>query len=293
MQMDAFWKNKDLTPSLNYAKAITAQYARSFYFSSQLLPKEKRWATFALYGFCRYADNLIDLPRKRDHKELLTEVSRLAEELAIAYRTGESEHPILKSYIFAARKFSIPEQYAQELLKGVEMDARFSGYENFDELYLFAYRVAGVVGRMMTYILGYQDETAFPYAEKLGVAMQLTNILRDIQEDKNLGRIYIPKDELKRFAVEKQDILTERMTPQLRSLMQFQVNRAYDYYREAEPGIALLHKASRFSIYTASRVYQAILEKIELGDYNPYLGRVFVPTPRKLVILFQEYLRRR
>ncbi|OPZ72760.1 MAG: All-trans-phytoene synthase [bacterium ADurb.Bin478] len=291
--MNAFWKDKTLAPSFLYARALTAHYARSFYFSSRLLPVEKRWATFALYGFCRYADNLIDLPRPRGRPELLQELSCLAGEIAAAYRSGESEHPIIKAFIFVAQKYGIPEKYSQELIKGVEMDAGFSGYESFAELSLFAYRVAGVVGLMMTHILGYQSEEAFPYAEKLGIAMQLTNILRDIQEDKQIGRIYIPAEELKNFSVSAEDILNERMTPQLRRLMEFQIQRAHSYYNEAEPGIAMLDADARFSIYTASRIYRSILRKIERADYNPFISRVFIPDVSKMAMFLHEYLRRR
>lgn len=123
--------------------------------------------------------------------------------------------------------------------------------------------------------------------------MQLTNILRDIQEDKQIGRIYIPAEELKKFSVSAEDILYERMTPQLRRLMEFQIQRAHTYYNEAEPGIAMLDPDARFSIYTASRIYQAILYKIEKADYNPFIGRVFIPDARKLRIFLHEYLRRR
>ena len=145
----------------------------------------------------------------------------------------------------------------------------------------------------MTYILGYNDEAAFPYAEKLGIAMQLTNILRDVQEDKDMGRIYIPGEELQRFGVPREEILQEQMTPRLRELMQFQLERAHSYYVQAEPGIAMLNRDSRFAINTASRIYQAILHKIESADYNPFLGRVFVPNSRKLAMLLHEYARRR
>jgi len=291
--MDPFWRQVDVAPSYVYARAITRRYARSFYFASRFLPAEKRWATYALYGFCRYADNLIDLQRTRGREELLSELACLAAETSLAYRTGESEHPIIKSFIHTARRYGIPERYPLDLIKGVEMDAAFNGYESYDDLYLFAYRVAGVVGLMMTYLLGYRDEAAFPYAEKLGIAMQLTNILRDIQEDKELGRIYIPAAELRQFGVTPEQILSERMTPQLRALMEFQVERAHACYTEAERGIALLDRKSRFAIHTASRLYQAILKKIALADYNPFVGRAFVPAPHKLAILLQEYVRRR
>lgn len=291
--MDKYWLNKELQPSFHYARALTARFARSFYFSSRFLPVERRWATYALYGFCRYADNLIDLQRERSRDELLAELTHLETEVKVAYRTGESEHPLIKSFIYVALKYGIPERYPIELIRGVEMDAEFNGYTTFDELYLFAYRVAGVVGLMMTCILGYSDDAAFPYAEKLGIAMQLTNILRDVQEDKDMGRIYIPDEELRRFGVTSEEILQERMTPQLRELMKFQLERAHSYYIQAEPGIAMLRGDSRFGIYTASRIYQAILYKIEAADYNPFLGRVFVPNSRKLAVLLHEYTRRR
>jgi phytoene synthase len=291
--MDAFWQKRELAPALDYTRSVTRIYARSFYLASRFLPVEKRWATYALYGFCRYADNLIDLPRMRSREELLKETAYLADEISLAYRSGESEHPIIKAFIFVARKYDIPEQYPLDLIEGVAMDVDFTGYRSFDDLYLFAYRVAGVVGLMMTYILGFKDERAFPYAEKLGIAMQLTNILRDIQEDKQIGRIYLPADELQQFGVDEEDILAERMTPQLRELMQFQVRRAHEYYAAAEPGIALLDKDARFGIYTASRIYQAILNQIEAADFNPFLGRAYIPGPRKLAMLLQEYFRRR
>jgi len=288
-----YWQDLQLAPSYNYARAITHYYARSFYFASRFLPEEKRWATWALYGFCRYADNLIDLQRARGREELLSELACLSREISLAYRTGESEHPILKCFIDTARRYQIPERYPQELIKGVEMDATFNGYASYDDLHLFAWRVAGVVGLMMTCLLGYQDDSAFPYAEKLGIAMQLTNILRDIQEDKQMGRIYLPADELQQFGVAPEDLLAERMTPQLRALMEFQLQRASAFYAEAEPGIALLDRQSRFAIYTASRLYQEILKKIVQAGYNPFAGRAFVPTSQKLAILLQEYARRR
>jgi len=164
-------------------------------------------------------------------------------------------------------------------------------YENFDDLYVFCYRVAGVVGLMMTSVLGYRTEAAFQYAEKLGIAMQLTNILRDIQEDKNMGRIYIPLTEFRQFGVKKQDIFNENFTDNLRDLIKFQVERAYRYYQEANIGIPMLMRESQFAIYAASQIYRGILRKIEIRNYNPFGGRVFVPLRRKLAILLREILR--
>lgn len=256
-----------------------------------MLPPAKRWATFAVYGFCRYADNLIDKQRNRARNEVLHEVEFLRHELRIGYRTGESEHPILRPYLVVALRYGIPLEYALDLLKGVEMDVENTRYQNFDALYVFCYRVAGVVGLMMTHILGYRDESVFAYAEKLGVAMQLTNILRDVQEDWGMGRIYLPLEELHFYGCSESNILEARMTPAFRALMQFQLERAQAYYEAAQPGIRLLKPDAQYAIYSASRIYHGILKRIRARDYNPFLGRVFVPQHRKMGILMQEILR--
>jgi phytoene synthase len=276
-----------------YARSLTAQHAKSFYFSASMLPKEKRWATYALYGFCRYVDNLIDVPRPRREDEILGELDYLKNEIITAYRTGESEHPIIRPFIAVAQHFRIPSDYALELIEGVKMDTHKNQYENFDELYLFAYRVAGVVGLMMSPMLGYSDPAALVHAEKLGIAMQLTNILRDVKEDKEMGRIYLPLNEMAEFNVTKNDIFEERWTPELREFMKFQVNRAHKYYDEADEGIKMLDRNVQFAIYSASKIYRGILKKIELQDYNPFLGRVFVPQRKKIRIVATEVIRTR
>ena len=283
-----FWLISENKASFEHARMLTAHYSKSFYISARMLPRERRWATFALYGFCRYADNLIDNPRSRTTKELEEEVNFISKELKRAYRTGESEHPILKPFVVVALKYGIPIEYPLELLKGVLMDIKITRYQTFDDLYLFCYRVAGVVGLMMTYVLGYKTSKAFQYAEKLGIAMQLTNILRDIKEDKNMGRIYLPQEELVHFGVTEDDMINERMTANFRGLMQFQVERAHQYYKEADKGIPMLERKAQFAIYSASKIYQGILRKIEARDYNSFLGRVFVPQMKKIGILLQE-----
>ncbi len=286
-----FWLEQSNRAAFEHAREMTAFYSKSFYISACMLPLEKRWATFAVYGFCRYADNLIDKQRNRQAAEILREVEFLEHELEVAYRTGESEHPILRPFVVIAKRYEIPLEYPLDLLRGVQMDIQNTRYQNFDELYVFCYRVAAVVGLMMTHILGCDDKEAFLYAEKLGVAMQLTNILRDVQEDKDLGRIYLPLDELRGFGCSEKNIIHERMTPAFRELMQFQVKRAHSYYDAAADGIPMLALDSQFAIYSASRIYRGILKRLETRDYNPFLGRVFVPKHRKFGILLQEVLR--
>ncbi len=286
-----FWREPELRIAFETAKRITAHFAKSFYFSASIFPTDRRWATYAVYGFCRYADNLIDCPRDRTKEELYAEVEALRQEILISFRTGESEHPIMRAFAPVATMYGIKIEYALDMLKGVTMDMEQARYATFDELYVFCYRVASVVGLMMTCVMGYKDESAFEYAEKMGVAMQLTNILRDVQEDKNMGRIYLPLEDLDRFGVDETDILQERFSPELKKLMQFQVERAHYYYDEGDKGIPLLPKESQYAISSASKIYRGILRKIEDRDYNPFLGRVFVPQRKKMQILVSEVVR--
>lgn len=284
-------EDKSLKAAFRYARSQTANYSKSFFMSSAMLPKEKRWDTYALYNFCRYADNIVDNPRNRSVKELIDEVNYMEKELNIAYRYGESEHPIVKPLIVVMLKHNIPVEYPLELLEGVKMDLGKDRYASFDELYTFAYRVAGVVGLMMTYILGFKDKIALKYAEKLGIAMQLTNILRDIKEDKDMGRIYMPLNEIKQYGLSEDDFFNENMNDAMYKFIRFQVKRANKYYHQAQDGIRMLSRDSQFAIYAASKIYQGILIKIEARHFNPFLGRVFINQGRKFLILFNEIIK--
>ncbi len=288
-----FWQHPNYKVAFEHVRLLTAYWSKSFYFSARFFPKEKRWATYALYGFCRFADNLIDNPRNRPRQQLISEVACFRRELKLAYRWGESEHPILKPFILVAKKYGIPIEYPLDLLKGVQMDIEAIRYETFDDLYIFCYRVASVVGLMMTHIMGYKDDRAFEYAEKLGVAMQLTNILRDVKEDKEMGRIYLPQEDLRQSGITEDDIINEKFDEKFRRLIKFQVDRAHKHYSESSNGIPMLNTDSQFAIYSASKIYQGILRKIEERDYNPFLGRVYVPLGKKLRILMKEVLRTR
>jgi phytoene synthase len=279
----------DLKLCSKYSRELIRIHSKSFYFSSLLLPSQSRSDVHALYGFCRYADNLVDKPRNRSPREIESEVRALEAELKVAYKTGESEHPVICSFIQTAQKHEIPQDYPLELLEGVLMDNEPVRYPTFNDLYLFCYRVAGVVGVMMTYILGYQSPDAFGYAVKLGVAMQLTNILRDVHEDIQRDRLYFPLDELQQFQVEESEIKQGVFLDRLKKLMQFSADRAHRYYEEARPGISLLSRKCQFAIEAASRIYGGILEQIRAHDYDPFRGRVFVPDVQKLLLILSAY----
>lgn len=287
--MDKYWLQGAHRAAFEYAKATTAHYSKSFYWSARFLPEDRRWATFAVYGFCRFVDNIVDAPRSRSYSDLRAEVESVRRELVLAFRTGESEHPVIGPFAIAAHRFGIERRFAEDLLDGVLMDCEYNSYATFDELYVFCYRVAAVVGLMMTPVLGCSaPERAYPYAEKLGVAMQLTNILRDVAEDAGRGRIYLPLDELEAFGVCEKDIFSGIVSDNFLRLMEFQVARARRYYDEATPGIALLNPATRFSVTSAHVIYGKILDRLALAGNNPFLGRAVVPTSEKLRVVARE-----
>lgn len=277
--------------SQKLCKNIMKEYAKSFYFANKLLPKIKREAAYSIYGFCRYADNIVDNPRNRTIEEVKNEILCLKNELILAYKYKESEHPILSSFIYYAEYFKIPIDYPLDLLDGVLMDTEIKEFVTFEELYAYCYKVASVVGLMMCYILGFKTNEALIYAEKMGIAMQLTNILRDIKEDKNKDRIYIPIEDLNRFKVTKEQIIKEDFDINIQNLIQYYTYKAQEYYNESYTGINLLDKNARFSIFAAGRIYSEILIKIKNNQYNPFLERVVVSKNNKYNILILEILK--
>lgn len=277
--------------SQKLCKNIMKEYAKSFYFANKLLPKIKREAAYSIYGFCRYADNIVDNPRNRTIEEVKNEILCLKNELILAYKYKESEHPILSSFIYYAEYFKIPIDYPLDLLDGVLMDTEIKEFVTFEELYVYCYKVASVVGLMMCYILGFKTNEALIYAEKMGIAMQLTNILRDIKEDKNKDRIYIPIEDLNRFKVTKEQIIKEDFDINIQNLIQYYTYKAQEYYNESYTGINLLDKNARFSIFAAGRIYSEILIKIKNNQYNPFLERVVVSKNNKYNILILEILK--
>ena len=284
-------EDKSIKPLLVFSNEVIRHHAKSFSFAARFLPKKKRCASAAVYSFCRHADNIVDKKRERTAGQIAAELECLRRELVLAYRTGESEHPSIGAFIRTAMNYEIPQKYPLELLKGVESDLNKETFSNFDGLYLYCYRVASCVGLMMTHILGFSDKSALEYAEKLGAAMQLTNILRDITEDAADGRIYLPEDEMKRFGISKDDIFKQKFTADFYDFMVFQAERAAKYYEESLPGIKLLDKDSRFAIFAAAKIYGRILKKIEQQNYNPFTGRAFVPKSEKIKIVFAEYFK--
>lgn len=248
---------------------------------------EFRNSFYAVYAFCRHTDNLIDdndgnpkLQRVliRDWKKRFLE----------AHKRGYSSDPILSAFIFTMKKYDIPIRYPLQLIKGVSMDIKKKEYHTFTELRRYCYRVASIVGIMLTYVMGVGNiHKAKKYAAKLGIAMQLTNILRDVGEDARMGRVYFPKDELARFGLTIKDILSLRKTSNFIDFIKFQITRARKYYEEAMRGLSMIHKEVRLVISLAFTLYREILQVIEENNYEVYGRRAYVNIFRKIALYFQ------
>ncbi len=264
-------------------RSITRHYARTFYFASACLPRETRNHAYAVYGFCRWADNGVDDAKDRAEAAKMLGLAR--EALDLAYSTRPAA-PGLLAFRRTVRLRSIPKHLFDDLLDGMEMDLDVTRYADFAALDRYCYRVAGVVGLMMTHVFGYRSERCWLNALALGTAMQLTNILRDVAEDFRMGRVYLPQDELARFGVTEGQIAEGRVDEGFRSLMRFQIDRARRYYAESEAGIPwLVGDSSRLTVRVMGRLYGGILGAIERQDFDVFRARARVSTPQKLATL--------
>lgn len=267
-----------------HAEESIKKGSKTFYFASRYMSRELRDSFYAVYAFCRHTDNLVD-DNERNPKLQRTLIREWRQQFLEAYEKGYSTNPILNSFVFTMKRYGIPLHYPLELIRGVRSDITKKEYSNFSQLRKYCFRVASVVGIMLTYVMGVGDiAKAKKYAIKLGIAMQLTNILRDVGEDARLGRVYFPKDELARFGLKIKDILLLRKTSRLIDFLKFQIRRARRYYREAIKGIAMLHKEVRPVISLAFSLYREILKVIEENGYEVYQKRAYVNMIRKLLI---------
>lgn len=256
------------------ARVAIARGSRTFYFATRFFPREVAGAAYSVYWFCRTTDDLVD------EAETPPDLDAWRRRLELALHTGDSGNEILDGFAAAARRFSIPHRYAFELIDGVEMDLLRSRYKTFEELRLYCYRVASTVGLMMMHVVGYSGEP-HQQAVDLGIAMQLTNILRDIGEDLRRGRLYLPQQELDSFGVTRADLEAGRRGPAFLRLMQFQISRARRFYALGRAGLPFLHPRGRLAVDLASRLYARILNRIESSRYDVFSRRAVVSRPEK------------
>jgi phytoene synthase len=256
---------------------LTAHHSRSFYRASGFLSREKRRAVRALYAFCRVTDDIVDCP-DCDAPQALNEWRRIA--LAAE---PPIDNLVAVAWADMRQRSGIPLRLAEQLIDGVARDLDQTRYATFDDLTTYAYSVASTVGLMSMRIIGYRSAAAIPYAIKLGVALQLTNILRDVGEDRRSGRVYLPADELARFDLSADDLARGQVDDRWRAFMRFQIKRNRRLYVEAWPGIQMLNEDGRFAIAAAGDLYRRILDDIEAHDYDVFTRRARVSTPRKLL----------
>jgi len=262
-------------------RRLTRHHARTFYFASHCLPRATRAHAYAVYGFCRWADNGVD--DARDRAEATARLAHARDTLDLAYSAEPTIPPGLLAFRATVRERSIPRHLFDDLLDGMAMDLSIGRYPDFPSLERYCYRVAGVVGLMMTHIFGFRDRRCLPNAVALGIAMQLTNILRDVAEDLGRGRIYLPQDELAAFGVGETQLAEGRVDANFRALIRFQIARARRLYAEAEPGIPhLIGDTSRLTVRLMGRLYAGILDAIERQDGDVFRARAHVPLPRKV-----------
>ncbi|MDP8266231.1 MAG: phytoene/squalene synthase family protein [Candidatus Aceula meridiana] len=264
------------------AKAITKQASRTFYFASCFLPRKKRLAAYSIYAICRLSDEAVDGPQEQKKQSL----EDIRQNIQQAYGLIEITDPLLFAFRATVQAHGIPKKYFDELISGMRMDLTKTRYQNFNELYPYCYKVAGVIGLIMLKVFDYENIIAEKYAVDLGVAMQLTNILRDIKEDCSRGRIYLPIDELAKQRIHDENIQNNIVDDKFKNLIKFQIKRARSYYVQASYGIDLItDKRCRLVAFLMLELYAGILKKIAENNYDVFKQRACVPSKQKFALL--------
>ncbi len=271
-----------------YCQDKTARSGSSFYYSFLFLPPEQRRAITALYAFCREVDDTVD-----DCHETHVARAKLQwwrEETARMF-AGNPQHPVARALSEPIRHYNLPEEYFREIIDGMEMDLDQPFYPSFKDLALYCYRAAGVVGLLSAEIFGYEDRRTLKYAQALGTAFQLTNIIRDVRDDARRGRIYIPQDELVRFGVKPEDLLLPVTTERVRALLEFQAERARSYYKQAFDLLPERDRHRQRSGLIMAAIYQATLDEIVRDGYRVLEQSLSLTPLRKLWIAWKTVRR--
>ena len=273
-----------ITLDASYARCreLNKAYGTTYYAATFVLPRVKRHHVHALYGFCRYADDIVDdlgpAPVDVREKALVDFGERFFVDLA----DGDSDDPVLKAVVHTVKAFSIDPGCFRRFLHSMTMDLTVATYETFDDLLEYMDGSAAVIGEMMLPILEPSSPAAVPHARDLGIAFQLTNFLRDVSEDLDRGRVYLPQEEVRRFGASPGE---RRVNASWRELMRYEMARTREYYASADLGIPYLPSASARCIRAARRLYSEILDQIEAADYDVFTRRARVPSWRKALVV--------
>jgi phytoene synthase len=275
-----------MTPD-EYCQQKAAASGSSFYYSFLFLPPQRRRAITALYAFCREVDDVVD--ETSDTQLAAAKLAWWRSELANLY-AGKPQHPVTRALLPFIEKYSLSKENLGEIIDGMEMDLTQTRYLDWSGLERYCYRVAGVVGLLAAGIFGYRDPRTLEYARDLGIAFQLTNIIRDVGEDARKHRIYLPMDELKRFEVPATDILNARETPQFKVLMKFQDARARSYYDKATAALPAGDRRAQRPGLIMAAIYRALLEEIERDGFRVLTQRMSLTPLRKFWIAWKTWL---
>ena len=267
---------------IDAAKDIAKTSKSSFYYAFNLLPEEKREAMNTVYAFCRKTDDIIDEGNETDEIKY-EKLRKWRVELERAFN-GNSDYTLLNKLGRTIHKFNIPYEPFFELLKGMQMDLQNKRYLTFDDLSLYCYRVASTVGLMCIEIFGYKHKSAKEFAINLGIALQLTNILRDIKKDSLKGRIYLPQEDLEKFSYSEEDIFKQKYDERFVNLMKYEVDRAERFFENATVNLDLDDKKAMFAARAMQHIYKRLLEKIIDAEYNIYQKNIKVSSFEKVGI---------
>ncbi len=284
-------------PSLraSYAecKRLNALHGKTYFLATLLLPKAKRPFVHALYGFARFADEIVDdLASQLSIEEKAQALSKWGDNVLKDLRRGSSEDLVGGALIDTVNRFSIPHEYFEAFLHSMTMDLTIQEYETFDDLMEYVYGSAAVIGLEMAPILGFSDVAALESAKKLGIAFQLANFIRDVDEDLDRGRIYLPIQELALHGVTREMLESRILTPQIIDALKFQIARVRELQAQAAPGIALLDASSRPCIEAASTLYCGIVDEVEKIGYDIFNRRAKTSTARRLRVASAAFLKR-
>ena len=277
-----------MTP-LEYCKQKAAQSGSSFTVSFIFLPKTQREAMTALYAFCREVDDVVD--ECTDFSVAQTKLNWWKSEVANLY-ANTPQHPVTKALQPFISQFNLAQEHFLEIIDGMEMDLKFNRYEDFKQLQLYCYRVASVVGLLSASIFGFKNRKTLKYAHDLGMAFQLTNIIRDVGEDARRGRIYLPLDELRKANVTEDDILQSRESPAVKELIEFQIERAETYYDRALRELPVEDTKQQRTGLMMAAIYRTLLREIKTDSAEKVLNsRTSIPPLRKFMLAMQTYFK--
>lgn len=278
--------------SYAYCQRIAKSRAKNFYYSFLLLEKPKRDAMCAIYAFMRHCDDLSDDPDARKLGQAEQSISRWRAELDMALAGQKVDNAIWPAFCDTVERFKIPHHFFHEMIDGVMSDINPRTIETYDQLYDYCYKVASVVGLTIIHIFGFSSSDALLMAEKCGIAFQITNILRDVREDAQMNRVYIPAEDLRRFGVSVDQLTRGAENSPFRRLMAFEAARAHTCFDESIELMDLIDRKSRRSLWALRAIYQRLLRTIETNNYDVLSRRLNVSKPMKIGLLMAAFLRR-